>query len=159
MEQMLADMEIRALLTHTTLLSRLPSAHPHTICLDSEWPAVARLSGEAPSEDRDSYHLAYVLYTSGTSGRPKGVMVEDRSLANYASAFTRHIELKPCDRVLQFASIGFDAAAEEIFPCLTSGATLVLRNASMMAWKRIDWHCRLPSASWSSGVSGSFLRP
>jgi amino acid adenylation domain-containing protein len=162
MEQMLADMEIRALLTHTTLLSRLPSAHPHTICLDSEWPAVARLSGEAPSEDRDSYHLAYVLYTSGTSGRPKGVMVEDRSLANYASAFTRHIELKPCDRVLQFASIGFDAAAEEIFPCLTSGATLVLRNASMMdSMGQLLEHCRrweitvldLPTALWHELVA------
>jgi non-ribosomal peptide synthetase component F len=38
----------------------------------------------------------------------------------------------PRDRVLQFASIGFDASAEEIYPCLTSGATLVLRDDEML---------------------------
>ena len=72
--------------------------------------------------------LAYVVYTSGSSGRPKGVMIEHGSLANYVVAAGVQFQLAPGDRVLQFASIGFDTAAEEIFPCLTRGATLVLRG-------------------------------
>ena len=132
LEQMLADTEIRALLTHTTLLPRLPSAHPHTVCLDSEWATIARLPDGPPVHEREGHHLAYVLFTSGTGGRPKGVMVEDRSLTNYVRAISDHIKLGPGDRVLQLASIGFDAAAEEIFPCLAAGATLVLRTASMV---------------------------
>jgi amino acid adenylation domain-containing protein len=162
LEQMLMDAEIRVLLTHSGLLTRLPSAHPHTICLDSEWPAIARLSDDPPSEERQAHQLAYVLYTSGTTGRPKGVMVEDGSLANYVEAFTRHIRLAPGDRVLQFASIGFDAAAEEIFPCLTAGATLVLRTVSMMdSMAQFIESCRrwdisvldLPTALWHELVA------
>lgn len=75
----------------------------------------------------DSSALAYVVYTSGSTGRPKGVMVEHRGLVNYVVAAARSFELKPDDRVLQFASLAFDTAAEEIFPCLMRGATLVLR--------------------------------
>jgi amino acid adenylation domain-containing protein len=71
--------------------------------------------------------LAYVMYTSGSSGRPKGVMVEHRSLVNYTVAAAAQFELTQDDRVLQFASVGFDTAAEEIFPCLARGGALVLR--------------------------------
>jgi amino acid adenylation domain-containing protein len=132
LEQMVEDAEIRVLLTESGLLSRLPSVHLHTICLDSEQESIARLSDAPLTEERQGHHLAYVLYTSGTTGRPKGVMIENRGLMNYVQAVSDHVRLGPGDRVLQFASIGFDAAAEEIFPCLTSGATLVLRTASMM---------------------------
>ncbi len=162
LEQMLMDAEIRVLLTHAALLTRLPSAHPHTICLDSEWPAIARLPDGPPSEERPPHQLAYVLYTSGTTGRPKGVMVEDGSLANYVGAFTRHVGLVAGDRVLQFASVGFDAAAEEIFPCLAAGATLVLRTGSMMdSIAQFLENCRrwdisvldLPTALWHELVA------
>jgi amino acid adenylation domain-containing protein len=162
LEQMLEDTEIRVLLTHTGLLSRLPSTHPHTVCLDSEWVTISRLSDGSPAAEREGHHLAYVLYTSGTTGRPKGVMVEDRSLANYVRSISDHIGLGPGDRVLQFASVGFDAAAEEIFPCLTTGATLVLRNVSMMdSMTRFLDNCRrwditvldLPTALWHELVA------
>ncbi len=71
--------------------------------------------------------LAYVMYTSGSTGRPKGVMIEHRGLVNYVTAAAAEFALRPGDRVLQFASVGFDTAAEEIFPCLATGGTLVLR--------------------------------
>ncbi len=71
--------------------------------------------------------LAYVMYTSGSSGRPKGVMIEHRSLVNYVSAAAAQFELTQDDRVLQFASVGFDTTAEEIFPCLARGGALVVR--------------------------------
>ncbi|MGH7855067.1 MAG: amino acid adenylation domain-containing protein, partial [Candidatus Binatia bacterium] len=74
----------------------------------------------------DAGNLAYVIFTSGSTGKPKGVLIEHRSLANHATAMARHYELAPNDRVLQFASLSFDVAAEEIYPTWLSGASVVL---------------------------------
>lgn len=70
--------------------------------------------------------LAYILYTSGSSGQPKGVMVEHASLVNHAWACVEQYELTARDRVLQFASLAFDVAAEEIFPTWAAGGCVVL---------------------------------
>ena len=74
---------------------------------------------------------AYVIYTSGSTGRPKGVLVPHSALVSYVLAAAEDAEIGPGDRVLQFASMSFDTSAEEIYPCLTRGATLVLRDDAM----------------------------
>jgi amino acid adenylation domain-containing protein len=71
---------------------------------------------------------AYVIFTSGSTGKPKGVMIGHEALAQFTLDCMDRYDLGPGDHVLQFASISFDAAVEEIFPCLSSGATLVLRT-------------------------------
>lgn len=76
--------------------------------------------------------LAYVIYTSGSTGQPKGVMIEHGALLNFCSAVKERFALLPSDRVLQFASLSFDACIEEIFPCLLAGGTLVLRTEEMI---------------------------
>lgn len=94
--------------------------------------ADAELTSTAP--DRSGLtpdRLAYVIYTSGTTGRPKGVMVSHRALAAHAVAATRRYALTARDRVLQFASLSFDVALEEIVPTLACGAKLVLRSDEM----------------------------
>jgi amino acid adenylation domain-containing protein len=70
--------------------------------------------------------LAYVLYTSGSTGVPKGVMVEHRALANLLAWSRRAYPLGPGDRVLQKAPLEFDASVWEIFAPLVAGATLVV---------------------------------
>ncbi|HSF18780.1 MAG TPA: amino acid adenylation domain-containing protein [Vicinamibacteria bacterium] len=77
-------------------------------------------------------NLAYVLYTSGSSGRPKGVMVEHRALGNHTASAAREYAIRSSDRVLQFASLSFDTSLEEILPALTRGASLVLRSVDML---------------------------
>jgi amino acid adenylation domain-containing protein len=77
-------------------------------------------------------NAAYVIYTSGSTGRPKGVVVTHRALANYAAAAVDLYGITPADRVLQFASLSFDASAEEIYPALLGGAPLVLRTEEML---------------------------
>ncbi len=72
---------------------------------------------------------AYVLHTSGSTGQPKGVVVPHRALLNHLEAVRREYALSPEDRVLQFASLHFDVAAEELFPTLAAGAAVVLRRA------------------------------
>jgi amino acid adenylation domain-containing protein/non-ribosomal peptide synthase protein (TIGR01720 family) len=75
---------------------------------------------------------AYAIYTSGSTGVPKGVLVSHGALARFVDSAGELYGIGPGDRVLQFASLSFDASVEEIFPCLTRGATLVLRSDDMI---------------------------
>ncbi len=102
-------------------------------------------------------NAAYVIYTSGSTGRPKGVVVPHRALANYTEHARAEYGIGAEDRVLQFASLVFDASAEEIFPALASGAALVLRTDEMIdspaAFARAcgEWGitvASLPTAYW-----------
>ncbi|MGD2093331.1 MAG: amino acid adenylation domain-containing protein, partial [Candidatus Aminicenantes bacterium] len=73
-------------------------------------------------------NLAYIIYTSGSSGKPKGVMVEHSSVVNLAFAQKRRFNIDRHDRILQFSSICFDASVEQIFIALFNGAALILIN-------------------------------
>ena len=77
------------------------------------------------SSRQDPRNLAYVIYTSGSTGRPKGVAVSHQSLVNHSLAVSAAYGLTTDDRVLQFASISFDVAAEEIFSALLSGTSIL----------------------------------
>ena len=71
--------------------------------------------------------LAYVMYTSGSTGKPKGVQIEHRALTTYCLADIEVYQLKPTDRTLQFSTLNFDIAIEEIFPPLLVGSVVVVR--------------------------------
>lgn len=70
--------------------------------------------------------VAYVLYTSGTTGRPKGVVVENHSVVNYSEAFEREFHTGPGDVMLQYSVCSFDIFVEEVFTTLLNGATLAI---------------------------------
>lgn len=72
--------------------------------------------------------MAYVLFTSGSTGEPKAVRGVTGALSAHASATIAAFGLGPTDRVMQFAGLGFDVALEEIFPTLLAGATVVVRS-------------------------------
>ncbi|MDX6324729.1 MAG: hypothetical protein QOK15_1083, partial [Nocardioidaceae bacterium] len=79
-------------------------------------------AGSAATADRSP--LAYVVYTSGSTGAPKGVLVEHAGLMNLVAWHQRAFEITAADRGTQVASPGFDAAAWEIWPYLAAGASL-----------------------------------
>jgi amino acid adenylation domain-containing protein len=123
---------------------------------------VASLSEPGEGLPADAENAAYVIYTSGSTGRPKGVVVPHRALANYAAAAVELYGITPADRVLQFASLSFDASAEEIYPALLGGASLVLRTEEMLTdaatfFRRCaEWGVTvldLPTAYWHELVA------
>ncbi|MDP8241210.1 MAG: amino acid adenylation domain-containing protein [Candidatus Hatepunaea meridiana] len=68
--------------------------------------------------------LAYLLFTSGSTGVPKGAMVEHQSLSNSIAGMVQRYGVTPQDKTLQFASLTFDASIGDIYTALTSGASL-----------------------------------
>ncbi|GAB1510344.1 amino acid adenylation domain-containing protein [Actinophytocola sp. KF-1] len=99
--------------------------------------AAAALPEVAPEQ------LAYVLYTSGSTGEPRGVAVTHRGLANLVRWHRRAYDLGPGERVSHLAGLGFDAIVEEIFPALAAGATVHLApdEARATAPAVRDWLC------------------
>ncbi len=122
--RMLAGSAAVLRLTHSAYQARL-SGVP-TLCLDML--DVSHQPRHAPTDTTTPAHLAYVLYTSGSTGQPKGVMVSHASVDNLQRAQISRLQLTPTDRALQFSSPGFDASVSEICLGLLSGATLVLAN-------------------------------
>ncbi|MDM8558546.1 amino acid adenylation domain-containing protein [Candidatus Parabeggiatoa sp. HSG14] len=131
-QYMLEDSAAPLLVTQSHLKVQLFSVKPNcmTVCLDevnfTEQPLVN------PLVTRQATDLAYVIYTSGSTGRPKGVMVEHTALSNFNHSAVKTYSISQEDSVLQFASISFDAAAEEIYPVFTQGGRLILRNKGML---------------------------
>lgn len=74
---------------------------------------------------------AYVLYTSGTTGKPKGVVVRNSSVVNYAEAFEAEFHVAPGDVMLQYSVCAFDIFVEEVFTTLLNGAALAIPPQSI----------------------------
>ncbi|MDQ6605514.1 MAG: amino acid adenylation domain-containing protein [Actinomycetota bacterium] len=129
-EYMLADSGTPVLLTQSHLLERLPAHSGETVCLDRDRAAIAAHDAVAPITGVDADHLAYVLYTSGSTGRPKGVAMSHRPLTNLLAWQLAHWSAPGPARTLQFASLSFDVAFQEIFSTWCSGGTLVLIDES-----------------------------
>ncbi|MCY0944144.1 amino acid adenylation domain-containing protein [Streptomyces antarcticus] len=111
-----------------TVVSLDEPADPAPAPAPARTPAPARPAAR-PGAAAAATHpqtLAWASYTSGSTGRPKGVMLSHGPLASLAEGIAARLELTPEDRVLQFASIGFSVAAEEIFSTWYAGACLVL---------------------------------
>ncbi|KYC42732.1 non-ribosomal peptide synthetase [Scytonema hofmannii PCC 7110] len=125
------DSQYSVLIAQQKLLDSLPVSGVKVIVLDAESEVLTLQSQENLVSEVEPENLACLLYTSGSTGKPKGVMLTHAALVNHSSAISEVFGLTGRDRVLQFASLGFDVAAEEIFPTWYKGATVVLRPAQM----------------------------
>jgi amino acid adenylation domain-containing protein len=120
----LEDTSAALLLTRPGLIS--PSAGARVVDLDAARVAVAAQPSGNPGTPVRPTELAYVFYTSGSTGSPKGVMTEHASVVNYIESMTGIVGVGGDDVVLGLTSVGFDASIREIFGALTRGAHLVL---------------------------------
>ena len=127
------DSGISVLLTQERLFAALPgAAAADVVFLDADWERIAAEPDAAPESGVAPDNLAYLIYTSGSTGKPKGVMVPHGALSGFTGIACEAYGIGADDAVLQFASINFDASAEEIWPALASGARLVLRTEEML---------------------------
>jgi amino acid adenylation domain-containing protein len=123
---MLEDSGVPVLLSQERLTEVLPSYWGQTILLDSDWDDIAKRDITNLAIEVVDQNAVYSLYTSGTTGLPKGVLILQRALLERVHAMINTYQLTNADRMLQFVSPSFDAFAEELFPTICSGATLVL---------------------------------
>ena len=128
---MLEDSHASVLLTQPRLVPELGVARPEVVHFGSDWKMLDGCSRENPTQPANPKNLAYVIYTSGSTGKPRGVLLEHGGLVNHHLAAIKLYELRPSDRTLQFSSLSFDIAIEEIFPTWIAGGTVVLRTEDM----------------------------
>jgi amino acid adenylation domain-containing protein len=117
-----------ALVIRSSRKVRLDLPGTRIVDLDVDRFLIERQPTENPDPRASPENLAYCVYTSGTTGTPKGVAVAGRGLVNQVTYLTRVLGIRPGDRVLQFTSIAMDAALQEILPAWIGGGTLVVHS-------------------------------
>ncbi|HKH43166.1 MAG TPA: amino acid adenylation domain-containing protein [Thermoanaerobaculia bacterium] len=150
---LVADSGAAAVLTERSLTGRFGSCAVPLVELESgeveesagAWPVPA-----VPAVGPQS--LAYVVYTSGSTGLPKGVAVSHAGLLNLVSWHRAVYGLSPADRATLIANPAFDAAVWELWPCLAAGASLHISEDEIRFAPQAIVHF------WqSAGITWSFL--
>nr|UXE44290.1 linear gramicidin synthase subunit B [uncultured bacterium] len=129
---MLEDSGARVLLTQPSCLERLSRLPQQLVLLERDRERIAAESETNLQSDVYPENLAYVIYTSGSTGRPKGAEVPHRGLCNVVAAQLAGLGVRPGSRVLQFASLSFDASIFEVVMALGSGSTLCLGSSEQL---------------------------
>ncbi|HXK09636.1 MAG TPA: amino acid adenylation domain-containing protein, partial [Vicinamibacteria bacterium] len=128
---MLADAGARVVLTDASSRAKLgPTTKTALVLPDAEQ---GMDDADRPSHRPADGQLAYAIYTSGSSGTPKGVAVEHRGLLNLVSWHCRAYGVGPGDRATLVASPGFDASVWELWPYLCAGATIEIPDEETRA--------------------------
>jgi amino acid adenylation domain-containing protein len=123
---MLQDADIALALTQDALKAHFPAewAGP-VIALDTEWAPIAQTPATNLTRDVTAENLAYIMYTSGSTGQPKGIGIPQRAVIRLVLE-TNYIDLNASDRVAQTSTISFDAATFELWGALLNGGQLVI---------------------------------
>ncbi len=121
---MIEDAGVAALIAHRNTASRLPAVdHARVFVLDGERDNLARESAANLEDHPAAEDMAYVMYTSGSTGAPKAVTIAHRGIVRLVRGVS-YVSLTPDDVVLQAAPLSFDASTFEIWGALLNGGTL-----------------------------------
>lgn len=123
---MLKDCGASFVLTKRVTVDIFSSIEINKICFDTDWKEITKSPVYNPDVEISSNGPAYIIYTSGSTGVPKGVMATHSSLCNLSAAQISTFDVMADSKILQFASLSFDASIWEIVMGLCSGAQLVI---------------------------------
>ncbi len=166
LELMLRDAAPAVLLADESSLKKFSSAKfasssLEIVGLPQEWAQVSQEDDKRIACEVRPADVAYLIYTSGSTGTPKGVLLTHGGLVNHGAAAVKLFGHVPADRVLQFSSISFDIAIEEMFPTWMAGAAVVFRpeDLSLQVGEFLRWVRQhgitvldLPTAYWHEMV-------
>jgi aspartate racemase len=133
---MLADTRTALVLTEARLQLDLPGT-VRTLCLDTEWERVVGYPMGKPTSNVNAENLAYIMYTSGSTGQPKGICTTQRNVVRLVQN-TNFAQLSDNEVFLQLAPITFDAATFEIWGALLNGGRLVIMPPGQPSLAAID---------------------
>ena len=123
---MFRDSDIPLLLTQEEFLSRLPAYQGRLVLLNSFEDQLASEYADNWDEDQTTAdNLAYVMYTSGSTGMPKGICVTHRAI-NRLIFNTNYVRIASTDRIAHTSNVSFDAATFEMWGALLHGARLTI---------------------------------
>jgi amino acid adenylation domain-containing protein len=125
---MLKNAGVRLVLTWAGATAEFTSQEVRLVRLDLDWEVIAKQPESVPVSGVSSENLVYVMYTSGSSGKPKGVGIVHYNIARLVKN-TNYVQINPADVFLQLAPVTFDAATFEIWGALLNGAKLSLYPA------------------------------
>ena len=124
-QRMIEDCNAPVMLTQAHLLPALPGPGSRVFCVDRDWNLVSPESPGNPRRLVEPGHLAYTVFTSGSTGGPKGAMNEHGAVCNRLLWMQEAYGLTAGDRVLQKTPFSFDVSVWELFWPLIAGARLV----------------------------------
>jgi amino acid adenylation domain-containing protein len=123
---MLADAQAQLLLTQESLLHGLPKYEGKIVCLELDWELIASFPPDAPESRIDGDNLAYIVYTSGSTGQPKGVMVTHANVTRLFTGTDHWFHFNDRDVWTFFHSYAFDFSVWELWGALLYGGRLVV---------------------------------
>ena len=152
---MLEDAVTALVITEKCWSETLPVQWAQIVCIDSDWQEISAQPVEPPDVAIAPESLAYMIYTSGSSGQPKGVMLTHGGLHNLALSIIEAFGVQQGTVVLQFASLSFDVATWEWAMTLLAGGKLVLvpPDVQMVGDSMIDLVRREKIEVWSLPAS------
>src|SRR5262249_12182308 len=134
---MLRDAEVGFLITQQRFLGRLPAADRQVVCLDTDAPQLEARPRSNSSVNVGPDNVAYVMFTSGSTGQPKGVVIRHTSIARLV--FGNNYATFGPDRVfLQLAPVSFDASTFELWGALLHGAKLVVASPRLLGFQQLE---------------------
>ena len=123
---MLHDAAPPVLITRQVLAARLPTGPHTTICIDTDWPAIATQPTTNPAATIHPANLAYIIYTSGSTGTPKGVLGLHGGMVNCVRWLWRSYPFEPEEVMAQRTSLSFVDAVWETFAPLLAGIPVAI---------------------------------
>jgi amino acid adenylation domain-containing protein len=125
LQELISDVGAKVVLCSRTHHARATKVAATPVIVDAQAFRKLRLPSTAkPKSIATPDNAAYCLFTSGTTGKPKGTIIPHQAFCTSAAAFTRRMNINATSRTFQFASYTFDASCIEILSALTVGATV-----------------------------------